>query len=86
MRFVFFGSPPFATPVFERLLASRHVALALVTLPDRPRGRGQQIEASSLVKAATARGVRVLQPADPHADEFLAELRALAPDVLLVAS
>ena len=86
MRFVFFGSPPFATPVLERLLASRHACLALVTVPDRPRGRGQKLEESPLVHLARARGVRVLQPEDVHADAFVAQLRALAPDVLLVAS
>ncbi len=86
MRFVFLGSPPFATPVFERLLASKHQALALVTLPDRPRGRGQKVEVSALVQLAQQHGVPVLQPADAHAPEFIAELRALSPDVLLVAS
>lgn len=86
MRFVFLGSPPFATPVFAALLASRHQALALVTLPDRPRGRGQKVEVSALVQLAQQRGVRVLQPVDPHAQEFVDELRALSPDVLLVAS
>ena len=86
MRFVFFGSPPFATPLLERLLASRHTLLALVTLPDRPRGRGKQIEASELVLLAQRHGVATMQPADPHAEEFLASLRALSPDVLIVAS
>lgn len=86
MRFVFFGSPPFATPVLERLLRSRHTALALVTLPDRPRGRGRAIETSELVLLAQQHGVATMQPADPHAEDFLAALRALSPDVLIVAS
>ncbi|HUR28281.1 MAG TPA: methionyl-tRNA formyltransferase [Planctomycetota bacterium] len=86
MRFVFFGSPPFATPVLASLLASRHTALALVTLPDRPRGRGRETLTSELVLLARAHGVTVLQPADPHGEEQLAALRALAPDVLVVAS
>jgi methionyl-tRNA formyltransferase len=86
MRFVFFGSPPFATPVLARLLQSTHTALALVTLPDRPRGRGQEIEASGLVLLAREHGLSVLQPADPHAQDFLGNLRALSPDVLIVAS
>jgi len=86
LRFVFLGSPPFATPVLERLLLSRHTALALVTLPDRPRGRGREVEPSPLVSLARERGLPVMQPADPHAEEFLAGLRALAPEVLLVAS
>jgi methionyl-tRNA formyltransferase len=86
LRFVFLGSPPFATPVLERLLASSHEALAVVTPPDRPRGRGREVEASELARCALARGLELLQPADPHDENFLARLRALAPQVLLVAS
>jgi methionyl-tRNA formyltransferase len=86
MRFVFFGSPPFAAPVFARLCDSEHVPLALVTPPDRPRGRGRRVEPSPLVRLAEARGVRVLQPVNPHAEDFIAALRGLAPDVLVVAS
>lgn len=72
--------------MFERLLRSRHRPLALVTLPDRPKGRGREVEESELVRAARASAVSVLQPADPHAESFLAGLRALAPEVLTVAS
>lgn len=86
MRFVFLGSPPFATPVFERLLRGPHQALALVTLPDRPRGRGQKVEPSALVRLAHEREIPVLQPDDPHSAAHVDQLRALAPDVLLVAS
>ncbi|MEO6709625.1 MAG: methionyl-tRNA formyltransferase [Planctomycetota bacterium] len=86
MRFVFFGSPPFATPVLERLLQSRHAALGVVTLPDRPRGRGRETGTSELVLLARDHAIPVFQPADPHAADFLAELRALSPDVLIVAS
>ena len=49
MRVVFLGSPPFALPVFEQLLGSRHRVLALVTPPDRPRGRCMKVEPSALV-------------------------------------
>ncbi|HTF89188.1 MAG TPA: methionyl-tRNA formyltransferase [Planctomycetota bacterium] len=86
MRFVFFGSPPFATPVLERLLQSRHAALGVVTLPDRPRGRGRETATSELVLLARDHAIPVFQPADPHAADFIAELRALSPDVMVVAS
>lgn len=86
MRVIFFGSPPFATPVFERLARSVHRPLALVTAPDRPRGRGLEILKSKLVLAAESTGIEALQPSDVHAPEVLERLRALAPDVLLVAS
>jgi len=86
LRTVFLGSPPFATPVFERLVRSGHRPLALVTLPDKPKGRNREVEPSELALAARAHEIPVLQPADPHAPEFLDALRALAPDVLVVAS
>lgn len=86
LRYLFLGSPPFANPVLERLLASRHAAVALVTPPDRPRGRGRQVEPSSLVRLARAHQLRVLQPEEAHASEVQGELRALEPDVLMVCS
>jgi folate-dependent phosphoribosylglycinamide formyltransferase PurN len=86
LRTVFLGSPPFATPVLERLVRSRHRPLALVTLPDKPRGRSREVEESELVRAARGHGLAVFQPADPHAPEFLGELRTLRPEVLCVAS
>lgn len=86
MRLVFMGSPPFAGPVLEKVLASRHATLALVTPPDKPRGRGRKIEASPLVDLARAREMAVIQPATTRDPELVAALRKLAPDVLLVAS
>ncbi len=86
MRTVFLGSPPFATPVLRRLVASRHWPAALITPPDRPRGRGLSVSASPLVELARREGLSVLQPENPHADERLNELRALEPEVLVLAS
>lgn len=87
MRVVFLGSPPFALPVFARLADSaRHAAVLLVTKPDKPRGRGLHVEASPLVELARARSIPVLQPERARGDEFLAQLRAMRPDALLVAS
>lgn len=57
-----------------------------MTPPDRPRGRGRVVEPSVLVLAARELGIPVFQPANPHEPELLAELRALAPEVLVVAS
>lgn len=86
MRYVFLGSPPFAMPVFEALLESGHVALGLVTRPDKPRGRGREVVTSPLVVLARDKGLPVLQPATTKSVEFVEGLRALEPDVLLVAS
>lgn len=87
MRVVFLGSPPFAIPVLASLVASqRHSAVALVTKPDKPRGRGMEVAASPLVELARAHSIPILQPERARGPEFLAALRALAPDALLVAS
>ena len=86
MRLALLGSPPFATPVLERVLGSRHRVLAVVTRPDKPSGRGLRTEASSLVGLARSREIRVLQPASAAEPSFAAELVSLAPEVLLVAS
>jgi methionyl-tRNA formyltransferase len=86
MRVAFLGSPPFAVPVFRRLCASSHSLTALVTRPDKPKGRGRKIESSPLAEVARERGVPVLQPASTRDPAFVAELRALAPEALLVAS
>lgn len=86
MRVAFLGSPPFAVPIFERLLASSHTVTLLVTQPDRPRGRGMKVELSPLVALARSRGIAVLQPETTRTPEFVSALRAAAPDVLLVAS
>jgi len=81
------GSPPFAGPVFDALLARpRHDVVALVTRPDKPRGRGMKVEESDLVRAARSRDIEVLQPDRARGPEFIERLRSFAPDVALVAS
>jgi methionyl-tRNA formyltransferase len=86
MRYILLGSPPFAVPVLESLLESGHTALALVTRPDRPRGRGREVQPSALVQLAQVRGLSVLQPTSVREEGFVERLRELAPQVLLVAS
>jgi methionyl-tRNA formyltransferase len=86
MRVVFLGSPPFAVPVLERLLASPHRVAVLVTPPDKPKGRGRRVEPSPLVEIARARSIPLEQPATTKDPAFVARLRAHEPDVLLVAS
>ncbi len=86
MVIVFFGTPAFAVPTLGALLASSHHVAAVVTQPDRPRGRGQKTTASPVKEAATAAGLRVLQPASVKTPEFAAELAALTADIAVVAA
>jgi methionyl-tRNA formyltransferase len=86
LRVVFFGTPEFAVPTLESLLASRHRVVGIVTQPDRPRGRGQQVTASPVKALALDRGVPVLQPEKMRDEVFLAALRALDVDLGVVAA
>jgi len=86
LRIAFFGTPAFAVPTLEGLLASRHEVVTVVTQPDRPRGRGQKISDAPVKAVAAARGVPVLQPDRMKDPAFLAEVAALAPDLGVVAA
>jgi len=86
LRVVFFGTPSFAVPTLDALLASRHSVIAVVTQPDRPRGRGQRTTASPVKEAAVAAGIPILQPAAVKTREFAAELGGLAADIAVVAA
>src|SRR5580765_2913581 len=86
MVVVFFGTPAFAVPTLEAILASEHSVAAVVTQPDRPRGRGQKTSASPVKEAALAAGLPVLQPASVKTPEFAAALSSLHADIAVVAA
>lgn len=86
MRAVLLGSPPFCLPIFRALHASSHELRALVTPPDRPRGRGRRVERSPLAQLADDAGLPVVQPETTRDPSFVATLRGLEADVLVVAS
>jgi len=86
LRVVFFGTPSFAVPTLNALIASRHTVTAVVTQPDRPRGRGQKLSASPVKETAVAAGLPVLQPESVKTAEFASELGALEADLAVVAA
>lgn len=86
LRVVFFGTPQFAVPTLDRLIASSHTVVGVVTQPDRPRGRGQKMSDGPVKARAMSAGIPVLQPAtlkDPH---VVAEIAALSADIGVVAA
>lgn len=85
MNIVFMGSGGFAVPILERLAASDGRLMAVVTQPDRPAGRGQELTQTPVKSAAQARGIHLFQPADVNSFEFIRELNGLSPDVIVVA-
>lgn len=86
LRVVFMGTPDFAVSSLKSLLAGSFNVVAAYTQPDRRRGRGQQVSFSPVKEAALEAGIPVYQPRslrDPSAQQ---ELRALAPDVIVVVA
>lgn len=86
MKVVFLGSGLFAIPSFEALLAEGHEILALVTQPDKEKGRGRDLAPPPLKPVAEARGVRVLQPRRVREPEAIALLEDLAADLQVVVA
>lgn len=85
-RIGFFGTPQFAVPSLEALIAGPDAVVGVVCQPDRPSGRGQQVHAPPVKEAAQAHGIRVLQPTKLRPPEFLESLRAWAPDLIVVTA
>jgi methionyl-tRNA formyltransferase len=86
LRVVFLGTPAFAVPTLDQLLSSPHDVVAVVTQPDRPRGRGHRVVPADVKRRAIDAGLPILQPERIRDDEFLARLRGLSPDLGVVAA
>jgi methionyl-tRNA formyltransferase len=86
LRIVYFGTPHFAVPTLERLIASRHSVVGVVTQPDRPSGRGQQTSPTPVKAAALPHGIPVFQPATLKDPGIEPALRDLSPDLGVVAA
>jgi methionyl-tRNA formyltransferase len=86
LRVLFWGTPEFALPSFRALVGEGHDVVGVVTRPDRPSGRGQQLRASPVKDAAIAEGVPVLAPEKPRGQEFLDALGLFAPEISVVVA
>ncbi len=86
LKVLFFGTPRFAVPTLDAILASSHTVVGVVTQPDKPRGRGQK-ESDAPVKAqASERGLPTLQPPTLKDPDVLAQMRTLGADIGVVAA
>ena len=87
LKIVFMGTPDFAVPTLESLVAwPGGRVVAVVTAPDRPAGRGRQLQASAVKVAAEAHGLPVLQPTNLKSPEFQAQLKSYAADLQVVVA
>jgi len=84
MRLVYLGTPSFAVPSLERIVATGHEVCAVFTQPDRPKGRGQKDAISPVKEAALRLGLVVHQPERVRRAEVVELLRTLAPDLMVV--
>ncbi|SDD67705.1 methionyl-tRNA formyltransferase [Aquimonas voraii] len=86
LRLVFAGTPEFSVPPLQRLLSGPDVLMAVYTQPDRPAGRGRQLQPSPVKQCALAGGIEVRQPLNFKDPEERARLAALEPDLMIVVA
>ncbi|MEZ4825238.1 MAG: methionyl-tRNA formyltransferase [Bacteroidia bacterium] len=86
MRIVFMGTPEFAVPSLNRLVQAGYEIPFVVTVPDKPAGRGQQLRPSPVKTYALEKGIPVLQPEKLREPDFVAALQAASPDVMVVVA
>jgi len=86
LRIAFAGTPQFALPALQALLKSRHQVIGVLTQPDRPAGRGQQLRSSPVKLLALDAHLPLAQPSTLKTVESRAELTRWAPDVLVVVA
>lgn len=84
MELIFLGTPTFAVPTLERIVAAGHRVSAVFTQPDRPKGRGGQLTASPVKEAALRLGLPVHQPERIRHADVVEQLKQMNPDAMVV--
>ena len=86
MRVVFMGAPAFAVSVLRRLVEDHWEVAAVYTQPDKPKNRGMKLTPTPVKEYAVTRDIPVYQPTSCRDEAVLEELRAMEPDVIVVAA
>lgn len=86
MRIVFMGTPEISVGTLKRIIADGHELLAVVTQPDRPRGRGKKMMMSPVKEVALENNIEVLQPQKASDPEFIEKLKELNPELIVVVA
>lgn len=86
MKVLFWGTPEFALPTLRALGEEGHQLVGVVTQPDRPAGRGRELSASPVKRAALREALPVLQPERARGDEFIRQIRQWEPDLSVVVA
>jgi len=86
LRVIFMGTPEFACPTLRKLIDRGEQVVAVVTQPDRPKGRGQRLMPPPVKELALRHGIPVLQPVKVRDPEVVESIRKLVPDVIVVVA
>jgi len=86
MRVIFCGNPEFALPSLEVIVSASYEVAAVITSPDRPKGRGLKLSAPAVKQRALEIGLRVLQPSKLKEQGFLTEVKSLNAEVMVVVA
>lgn len=85
-RIVFLGTPAFAVETLRQLVENQYNIVGVVTMPDKPAGRGQKLQESDVKKYAVSQRLRILQPKNLKDNSFLKDLKALKADLNIVVA
>lgn len=86
LRIVYMGTPDFAVESLRHLTEGGYNVVGVITMPDKPAGRGQKVKYSAVKEYALSKGLRILQPEKLKDEQFLAELRSLNADLQIVVA
>lgn len=86
MRIIFMGTPDFSVPALKALVEAGHDVIAVITQPDKPKGRGKEVQMPPVKEQALEYNIPVYQPVKARDPEFVKFLSDLAPDVMVVAA
>jgi methionyl-tRNA formyltransferase len=86
MKIVFMGTPDFAVGILDKLISEKCNVVGVVTAPDKPAGRGQQLSESSVKKYGIEKGLTILQPTNLKEESFISELQGLNADLFVVVA
>lgn len=86
LRIIYMGTPDFAVPSLDILVANGYQVVAVITAPDKPKGRGQKLSYSPVKEAALKHNIPVLQPTNLKSPEFLEELASYKANLQIVVA
>lgn len=86
MKLLFAGTSQFAVPTLEHLIASKHEVLAVITQPDKPKGRGKSLNTSPIKDIALSHNIPVLQPIKINSPESIQEIKSFDVDTIVVVA